>query len=299
MVSLIEKLRNSFINWLNAEVDNPREVPLTDFERIQYELRPCDVLLIEGRTRVSRVIKLITQSTWSHAALYIGRLHDISNRALRERVQQFYDGDPDEQLLVESLLGKGTIIVPLNKYRDDHIRICRPNGISRQDAQQVIGFVIGKLGIHYDVRQIFDLARFLFPWSFLPRRWRSSLFAHNPGGSTKESCATLLAEAFHSVDFPVLPILQENKERGFEWIQRNPRLFAPADFDYSPFFEIIKYPIVELGGSGVYHQLPWNKEMLSEDEGLFYVPEKEQKAELPVETKEEEIKKEPPVEFFD
>jgi hypothetical protein len=27
---------------------------------------------------------------------------------------------------------------------------------------------------------------------------------------------------------------------------RNPKLFVPADFDYSPFFEIVKYPIIEL-----------------------------------------------------
>lgn len=294
-----DKLKKFFINWLNEEIEHPRKMPLTDFERVKYELRPCDVLLIEGRTRVSQVIKVITQSSWSHAALYIGRLHDITNPELRQQVQQFYDGDPDEQLLIESLLGKGTIVVPLNKYVNDHIRICRPHGISRQDAQKVIGYAIGKLGFHYDVRQIFDLMRFLLPWGILPRRWRSSLFAHNPGGSTKETCASLIAEAFHSVDFPVLPILKENKERGFQWVQRNPRLFSPTDFDYSPFFEIIKYPIVELGSAGAYHQLPWNKEILSEDEGQFYIPEESQ---LAAEAKEKEKgEAEPPwnMEFFD
>ena len=63
-----------------------RNIPLSDFERIRHELKPGDVLLVEGRTRISEVIKVITQSPWSHAALYVGRLHDIENDAVRAAV---------------------------------------------------------------------------------------------------------------------------------------------------------------------------------------------------------------------
>src|SRR4029453_13573329 len=35
-------------------------------------LRPGDVLLVEGNNHVSGIIKYLTQSTWSHAALYVG-----------------------------------------------------------------------------------------------------------------------------------------------------------------------------------------------------------------------------------
>ena len=35
-------------------------------------LRPGDVLLVEGSSRLSTVIKYLTQSTWSHAALCVG-----------------------------------------------------------------------------------------------------------------------------------------------------------------------------------------------------------------------------------
>ena len=35
-------------------------------------LMPGDVLLVEGNTRMSAAIKYLTQSMWSHAALYIG-----------------------------------------------------------------------------------------------------------------------------------------------------------------------------------------------------------------------------------
>lgn len=41
-------------------------------ELLRACLRPGDVLLIEGHSRVSTAIKYLTQSTWSHAALYVG-----------------------------------------------------------------------------------------------------------------------------------------------------------------------------------------------------------------------------------
>src|SRR5258706_14061845 len=41
-------------------------------ERLAGALEPGDVLLIEGNRRVSAAIKYLTQSTWSHSALYIG-----------------------------------------------------------------------------------------------------------------------------------------------------------------------------------------------------------------------------------
>lgn len=299
--SLIGKIREFFVAWLTKEIEPLRELPLTDFERIQYELRPCDVLLIEGRTRVSRVIQMITQSSWSHSALYIGRLHDISNRALRERIQQFYQGEPDEQLIIESMLGEGIIVSPLAKYQHEHIRICRPTGLSRQDAQKVVGYAIGKLGTDYAIRQIVDLARFLLPWSILPRRWRSSLFTFNPGASTKETCSSVIAEAFQSVDFPILPMLKRSEESGIELVQRIPRLCTPSDFDYSPFFEIIKYPILHLAEGPSYHRLPWKTGVLSDDEGRLYFSEEEKKLEVPVavEGTKDESKPAPPVEFFD
>lgn len=304
---LIKKIRDTFTHWLTKEIYQPRTLALTDFERIQYELRPCDVLLVEGRARVSRIIQMITQSSWTHSALYIGRLHDITERSLREKIKEFYHGEPEDQLIIESILGQGIIVSPLSKYQDDHIRICRPKGISRQDSQKVIGYAIERLGTHYDVRQILDLGRLLFPWFILPRRWRSSLFTFNPGTLTKETCSSLLAEAFESVDFPILPVLKTDTSHGVQFVQRIPRLCTPSDFDYSPFFEIIKYPIIGISENPAYRNLPWNKEVLSDREGKFYSPKLatkvEPSAEAPKQGAEEPTpEKKPPAkttEFFD
>jgi len=241
---MIEFLRNTVVNWLKHKKPLPH-MPLSDFEKVRHEVRLCDVVLIEGRSRVSEVIKLITQSTWSHAALYIGRLHDIEDPLLRDSLRKHYMGAPDTQLIIESELGIGTVVRPLTNYECEHLRICRPRGLDFQGSQKVIRYSIGRLGTSYDVRQIFDLARFLFPWFIMPRRWRSSLFSANPGKSTQTVCSTMIAEAFGSITFPILPLAKRTEGGQVKLYMRNPKLCTPSDFDYSPYFDIIKYPFLD------------------------------------------------------
>jgi len=235
-----------------------RDQPLCDFDRIRQEILPGDVLLIEGRSRVSDVIRQVTQSPWTHAALYIGRLHSIEDPELRALVRQHFKGPEETQLLIESVLGKGTVINDIRFYIDDHIRICRPKGLTRQDAQRVIGYCVKRLGMKYNVRHIWDLFRLLYPWNIFPRRFRSSLFSKQAGPTTRIICSTLLAEAFMSVCFPILAVVKKDENRGILYTPRDPRLYTPSDFDYSPFFEIIKYPIVPISHYASYRDLPWS-----------------------------------------
>ncbi|MES9831208.1 MAG: YiiX/YebB-like N1pC/P60 family cysteine hydrolase [Candidatus Thiodiazotropha sp. LLP2] len=257
-------------DWLTKE-GPPSSSPLCDFNRLTYELRPGDVLLVEGRSRVSNVIKTITQSTWTHSALYIGRIYDIRDPQQQQKVRMAYKGDLSEQLMVEALLGEGTIIAPVSKYRKDHLRICRPAGLEPEDAHTVVAHAIQHIGIDYDVRHLLDLARFFFPWTFLPRRWRSSLFEHNAGMPTRTVCSSLLASAFNSVNFPILPFIDRDDDGSLRFFKRNPRLFTPKDFDYSPYFDIIKYPFLGLNDLGVYRRLPWCDEdiLYNDDERAF------------------------------
>jgi hypothetical protein len=251
---------NRFIRWLQTDVSiEETRFPMCDFARIQYELRPCDILLLEGRSRISNIIRLITQSPWTHAALYIGRLYEIDNAHTRARIKAFYHCEPNEQLLIESILGQGTIIVPVTKYKPFHIRLCRPKGLSLIDAQRLIDHAVSHLGRTYDIRHNVDLARFLLPWSFMPKKWRSSLFEQHTGTATKEICSSMIAEAFDSVNFPILPIMRQNQQQQITISSRNPKLFTPSDFDYSPFFDIIKYPLFQLEEPGIYHHLPWQE----------------------------------------
>lgn len=247
------------VSWLGSNSDK-LHMPLSDFDRLRYEIRPCDVILVEGRAPVSEIIKTITLSSWTHSALYIGRLHNIDDPQLRDYIKKFYQGEPDDQLIIESQLGEGTIVDNISKYREDHLRICRPSSITRTDSQKVIAYSIHRLGTHYNVRQILDLARFLFPYALLPRRWRSSLFEHNAGTPTHTVCSTMLAEAFASVHYPILPVLHHDEDGQLVMYKRNTRLITPKDFDYSPYFDVIKYPILDFDELAIYRKMPWGKD---------------------------------------
>lgn len=231
------------VDWLNAETSTQKILyDIYDFEQLLAEAQPADVILFEGRARVSEVVKLITLSPWTHVALYIGALNDIKNPASCKIIQQFYQGDPFEPLIIESLLGYGTILTPLKQYRHEHLRICRATKLHHTDQAKIIPFALEHLGIDYDVRQLLDLARLMFPYGIIPRRWRSSLFQHNAGKPTHIVCSSLIARCFQHVHYPILPIIRSSKHDHLRFYKRNFRLFVPADFDYSPFFDIKKYP---------------------------------------------------------
>ncbi|MDP3705181.1 MAG: YiiX/YebB-like N1pC/P60 family cysteine hydrolase [Legionellaceae bacterium] len=254
--SLADWIIGKIGHWLLHQAP-PRRKYLCDFAQIGHTIRPADVLLIEGRSRVSRIIRHVTQSPWSHAVLYIGRLQDIKDKKMRDRIKLFCDCTPEQQLVIESEIGKGTIISPIEKYKDDHIRILRPEWLAKQDVGKVIDFALDKLGRKYDVRHLLDLARFLMPWGIFPRRWRSSLFQHNALQPTEDICSSMIADAFQSVHYPIFPPIHEGDKNHWALKRRNSRLYTPSDFDYSPFFFVIKYPIFPMIGENGYAHLPW------------------------------------------
>lgn len=262
-LNIFSRVQNSLwekiVEWLSTNHEDVN-MPLSDFDRLRYEIRPGDVILVEGRSSISEIIKTITLSNWTHSAIYIGRLHNIDDPVLRKFIQKFYTGGMDDQLIIESQLGVGTIVDNISKYRDDHLRICRPSSITRLDSQNVIAYAINRLGTNYHVRQILDLARFLFPYAILPRRWRSSLFEHNAGTPTHTVCSTMMAEAFASVHYPILPVLHRDEDGQLVMYKRNTRLITPKDFDYSPYFDVIKYPILDFDELAIYQRMPWGKD---------------------------------------
>ncbi len=247
---------SSFLNTEKGGGSNG--IPMTDFERLCEELHQADVLLVEGRSRVSEVIKTITNSPWTHAALYIGRLDEIKDGSLQNSIAEHYSGDPNERLMVEALLGEGTIVAPMGKYEGYHLRICRPKGLSRSDRGQVIKYAVGQLGFEYDIRHLLDLARFMLPYAFIPKRWRSTLFELNAGESTRNVCSFMIAEAFRAVSYPILPVAERLADGSMKLYPRNTRLYTPKDFDYSPYFDIIKYPYFNFDEVAAYRALPWD-----------------------------------------
>ncbi len=224
--------------------------------RLERVLQPADVLLVEGNSRISTAIKYLTQSTWSHAALYIGAA--LGAPAAGE----------EALTLVEADLVEGVHALPLSRYRDLHTRICRPVGLSDEDRRKIIRFALERIGERYDLKNLLDLARYLLPTPPIPIHWRRRFIALGSGEPTRAICSTLVAEAFQSVRYPILPEISATaaaspdaatRRRHAEILHiRNYRLFTPRDFDISPYFAIIK-PTLEAGFD--YHALRWDDAM--------------------------------------
>lgn len=228
-----------------------------DPEVFHRALQPGDILLIEGNTRLSAIIKFLTQSTWSHAALYLGE------RPSDRGPLQTNGGDAELNVLLEADVENGVTTVPISKYRDFNKRICRPAGLDEESRQKVVDYVLARLGKQYNSKQIVDLARYLFPYPPVPVWFRRRMLAIGSGDPTKAICSTLIAEAFASVRYPILPerIISGGKRYGVApFVQsevehiRKHGLYTPRDFDVSPFFAIIK-PTLSDGFD--YHKLIW------------------------------------------
>lgn len=220
--------------YLNKPVESYRPVSSTAPERLRALLQPADVLLVEGNRRISSAIKYLTQSTWSHAAICVGILPGR---------------EAEGPLLVEADLENGVTAVPVSKYESLHTRICRPVGLSDDERRRVVAFVLERVGLRYDLKNVVDLMRYLLPTPPVPTRFRRELLALGSGDPTRAICSTLIAQAFQAIRYPILPtvsvrdvnetVMGTNLRREVLHI-RHHSLYTPRDFDVSPYFEIVK-----------------------------------------------------------
>lgn len=256
--TLLDKTGEWIAKRLEAESSGYEPFTPSDPEILLRLLQPGDVLLVESNQKVASAIKYLTQSTWSHAALFVGDALHLENG---ER------GIPhnEQKNLVEVELGKGCIAVPLSKYQTYNTRICRPVNLTPEDRAAVVKFMIDHIGIEYDTRNIIDLARYLLPTPPIPVRWRRRFIQLGSGEPTRAICSTLIAKAFQQVNYPILPRIEYIKghrhaasvysRREILHI-RHHSLFTPRDFDLSPYFSIIK-PTIEHGFD--YKRIVWAK----------------------------------------
>lgn len=216
---IIKYLNQKSILRSKKTTNNPR--------LLKAALRPGDVLLVEGNQRFSTAVKYFTQSNWSHAALYTGPLPE-------EKYGTSKVGAKME--LIEADIEQGVRVIPLSTYYKYHTRICRPRGISENETEIIINYCLSKIGAEYDMKNILDLAHYLFPFVPIPTRFRRDILELGSGDPTKAICSSLIAEAFQLIDYPILPM----KREGGQHRKRHPSVYVPSDFDRSPYFEIIK-----------------------------------------------------------
>lgn len=231
---MLDTIGKLIADYLQTELKGYEPFTPSDPEYLRGVIAPGDVLLVEGNNRVSGIIKYLTQSTWSHAALYVGPVDGAHEE----------DGEP--HVLIEANVGEGVMSAPLSKYFSYHTRICRPIGLSHEDRYTVCRYAINRIGFGYDTKNILDLMRYLIPLP-VPQRWRRRLIAFGSGDPTKMICSALLAQAFDAVRYPILPKITRAGSRAArrEILHiRDSSLYMPRDFDISPYFEIVKPTIV-------------------------------------------------------
>jgi hypothetical protein len=244
MAWMMDRVGHVIARYLEKPAAGYEPFTPSDQTELRKCLRPGDVLLVEGNNHIAGVIKYLTQSTWSHAALYVGPIGDRTTES----------GEP--LLLVEALIGEGVVGIPLSKYTQYHTRICRPVGLSKDDIARVCAYATERIGFDYDLKNITDLLRYLFPLP-VPQRWRRRMMSLGSGHPTRIICSALIAQAFESVRYPILPkvTVLDSKAARREILEiRHSSLYAPRDFDISPYFTVVK-PTIECGFN--YRQMHW------------------------------------------
>lgn len=233
--SLLRNIGHHLAVYLSQSRPGTVQIATSPPGQLEATLQPGDVLLVDGSSRVSGVIKYLTQSSWSHATLYVGPGYAPK-------------GDGEENVLLEADILEGIRLVPLSEYSSDHTRICRPVGLGSEEIKQLIAYTIERIGQQYDLKNVFDLVRYLILPTPIPTRWRRKMLTLGSGDPTRAICSSLIAQAFQSIRYPILPEIdyQPSKDQGGrKYYQqtltaRHYSLFVPRDFDVSPYFEIIK-----------------------------------------------------------
>ncbi len=269
-------LTDRFVLYLTAPVDYYEQRGWIDPDSLKKELRKGDVLLVEGNQRISAIIKYLTQSSWSHAGLYIGDELIKRGGSVAEQVREIF-GDEANHLVVEALF-EGVVASPVEKYLEFNVRIARPRRLQSGDLKLILDEAIASIGWRYDLRNVIELARHLAIAALRPHHTRRHGLRLGSHTATEVMCTSLLGRLFHQVDYPVLPsvsrpesstpakrtrltdrLLRRPRPLDGVYRKRHPTQLTPRDFDLSPYFEIIKVSGIDPRRFD-YRQIPWEDE---------------------------------------
>jgi hypothetical protein len=267
--------------WITSRIIDFLTEPLPHYQRfvwndpqaLRRHILKGDVLLVDGDNRASHVIKYLTQSCWSHAALYVGDELLRRGGETADRAREAFG--PDAEGLIVEALPHGVMASPLSKYVDYNIRIARPHRLRPEHLKVILDDALAAIGWRYDLRNVLDLARWLIPVHILPHRFQRTALHFGSGQPTEVMCSSLLGKLFARVRFPILPQIEGPdapdlsrpnllrrifgyESEGYTGIfrMRHPTLLTPRDFDLSPYFETVKFNVVA-DGRFDYQRIQW------------------------------------------
>jgi hypothetical protein len=217
--ALLARMRSRLIGalvlYLTRPVKHSSPATIADAQSLAAILDRGDVLLSDGNTRVAALVRLVTQSSWSHVAMYVGPLEE----------------GPDPRCIVEADMAAGVRSIRLSELNALHVRVLRPIGLNDMDRCQLADSVVSRIGSEYDLAHAWVLGRKLLP---LPTRSRSSPNTLE-NGATRFICCSLLAHAFALVGHPILPV----QMRVSSTATVDHRNLTPGDFERASVFEVV------------------------------------------------------------
>jgi hypothetical protein len=273
--------------WLTEQLVDILTQPLPHYERrgwnhldrLKKHIRKGDVLLVEGDSRISAVIKYLTQSSWSHSALYLG--DELVRRGGPVGEQALARFGDEARTLLLGALPQGVVPSPISKYIEFNIRLVRPHRLRPDHLKVILDEAVASLGWRYDLQNVLDLARYLLPVSLVPQRFRRTALHFGSRAPTEVICSSLLGRLFQKVHFPIRPTVDfpeaapvpqgrrggllprimghEGREYTGLFHMRHPTLLTPRDFDLSPYFEVVKFNVIA-DGHFDYQRIHWAEE---------------------------------------
>jgi hypothetical protein len=211
------RLIDGLVRYL-AQPDKRRTVTATANPRsLSAILDRGDVLLSEGNTRLSALVKRITRSSWSHVSMYVGPLED----------------GPDPPCIVEADIAKGVRSIRLSELNAVRVRVLRPTALIDTDRCRLADWVVSRIGSEYDLVHACVLGRDLLrlPW---PTRLQPSSYTTSKS-TTRFICCSLLAHAFALVGCPILPVPMRVSVAAAPGHGN----LTPGDFEHASVFEVV------------------------------------------------------------
>ncbi len=178
-VSLLSRLRTRLTGALVFYLAQPVAPSGAAGESLREVLKPGDVLLSEGNSRMAALVRRVTRSSWSHVAMYVGPLEEGA----------------DPRCVVEAHFAAGVRAVPLSEFDGQRARVLRPVGLGEADRQRIADWVVRRIGNPYDLAHAWRLAKWLLRPTPSPRAMAQD--------AKRFICSTLLTQAFLFIGYPV------------------------------------------------------------------------------------------------
>jgi len=211
------RLFGAFLAYLTTPIARDRSAPAAGMESLAVVLRRGDVLLTEGNTRASRLVRCLTRSPWSHVSMYVGPLDD----------------GQDPRCIVEADIAEGVRSIRLSELDAVKIRVLRPTSLDSTNRSRLAEWVTSRIGSEYDHAHAWLLGRRLLR---LPARASlGSSSKATASSATRFICCSLLAHAFASVGLAIAPV----RASPGSTLGADPASVTPGDFAQAPVFEVI------------------------------------------------------------